>query len=116
MSIEHIRALERAIGNIRRFHEAQKLAPIVVETSPGVLCERIVRAIPTVGLYVPAGSAPLPSALLMAAVPGCAAGRPAASSKPAKNAWKSGETLVGSYLDVRVTRAGPNSLAGESIH
>jgi histidinol dehydrogenase len=72
--VEQIRALERAIGNIRRFHEAQKLAPIVVETSPGVTCERIVRAIPSVGLYVPAGSAPLPSALIMAAVPAQIAG------------------------------------------
>lgn len=74
VSIDHIRALERAIGNIRRFHEAQKLAPIVVETSPGVTCERIVRPIPSVGLYVPAGSAPLPSALIMAAVPALLAG------------------------------------------
>jgi histidinol dehydrogenase len=74
VSIDHIRALERAIGNIRRFHEAQKLAPIVVETSPGVTCERIVRPIPAVGLYVPAGSAPLPSALIMAAVPALLAG------------------------------------------
>jgi histidinol dehydrogenase len=72
--IEQIRALERAIGNVRRFHEAQKLAPILVETSPGVTCERIVRAIPSVGLYVPAGSAPLPSALIMVAVPAQIAG------------------------------------------
>lgn len=72
--IDQIRALERAIGNIRRFHEAQKLPPILVETSPGVTCERIVRAIPAVGLYVPAGSAPLPSALIMAAVPAQIAG------------------------------------------
>jgi histidinol dehydrogenase len=76
VSIDHIRALERAIGNIRRFHEAQKLSPIVVETSPGVVCERIVRPIASVGLYVPAGSAPLPSALIMAAVPALIAGCP----------------------------------------
>jgi histidinol dehydrogenase len=76
VSIDHIRALERAIGNIRRFHEAQKLAPIVIETSPGVVCERIVRPISSVGLYVPAGSAPLPSALIMAAVPALIAGCP----------------------------------------
>ncbi len=72
--LEQIRALERAIANIRRFHEAQKLDPILVATSPGVLCERIVRPIPSIGLYVPAGSAPLPSALLMAAVPAQIAG------------------------------------------
>lgn len=68
--------MERAIGNIRRFHEAQKLAPIVIETSPGVVCERIVRPIASVGLYVPAGSAPLPSALIMVAVPALLAGCP----------------------------------------
>lgn len=76
VSIDHIRALERAIGNIRRFHEAQKLAPLVIETSPGVVCERIVRPIASVGLYVPSGSAPLPSALIMAAVPALLAGCP----------------------------------------
>ncbi len=74
VSIDHIRAMERAIGNVRRFHEAQKLAPIVIETSPGVVCERIVRPIGSIGLYVPAGSAPLPSALIMVGVPALIAG------------------------------------------
>lgn len=74
VSIEHIRAMERAIGNVRRFHEAQKLAPLVIETSPGVVCERIVRPIGSIGVYVPAGSAPLPSALIMVGVPALIAG------------------------------------------
>lgn len=69
-------AIERAAGNVRRFHEAQRLAPLAVETSPGVRCERIVRPIQSVGLYVPAGSAPLPSALIMSAVPARIAGCP----------------------------------------
>ena len=56
-----IAALQRAIDNVRVFHAAQMPAPLVVETSPGVRCERIVRPIDAVGLYVPAGSAPLPS-------------------------------------------------------
>ena len=55
-------ALERAIDNVRRFHAAQLPAPLSLETSPGVRCERIVRPIDAVGLYVPGGSAPLPSA------------------------------------------------------
>ena len=67
-------ALERAAANVRRFHEAQRLAPLSIETSPGVRCERIVRPIGAVGLYVPAGSAPLPSALIMSAVPAAIAG------------------------------------------
>ena len=69
-------AIERAAGNVRRFHEAQRLVPLAVETSPGVRCERIVRPIQSVGLYVPAGSAPLPSALIMSAVPARVAGCP----------------------------------------
>lgn len=72
-----IAALERAVENVTRFHEAQRAAPLRVETMPGVICERITRPIDAVGLYVPAGSAPLPSTALMLAVPariaGCAA-------------------------------------------
>lgn len=69
-------ALERAIDNVRRFHAAQLPAPLSVETSPGVRCERITRPIDSVGLYVPGGSAPLPSALIMSAVPAELAGCP----------------------------------------
>jgi len=71
-----LQAIERAVANVRRFHEAQRLAPLSIETSPGVRCERIVRPIQAVGLYVPAGSAPLPSALIMSAVPAMIAGCP----------------------------------------
>ncbi|MDY6945053.1 MAG: histidinol dehydrogenase [Pseudomonadota bacterium] len=67
-------ALERAIGNVRRFHEAQLGKPLRVETSPGVVCERHFRAIDAVGLYVPAGVAPLPSTAIMLAVPASTAG------------------------------------------
>ncbi len=69
-------ALQRAIDNVRRFHEAQQLKDIAIETEPGVRCERILRPIERVGLYVPAGSAPLPSALIMSAVPAAIAGCP----------------------------------------
>jgi histidinol dehydrogenase len=69
-----VAAMQRAAANVRRFHEAQRLAPLSIETSPGVRCERIVRPIGAVGLYVPAGSAPLPSALIMTAVPAAIAG------------------------------------------
>jgi histidinol dehydrogenase len=67
-------AIEAAIDNIRRFHEAQRQAPIDIETMPGVRCQRLPRAIQSVGLYVPAGSAPLPSAAMMLAVPAAIAG------------------------------------------
>jgi histidinol dehydrogenase len=67
-------ALGRAIDNVRRFHEAQLADPISMQVSPGVTCERQYRAIDAVGLYVPAGVAPLPSAAIMLAVPARIAG------------------------------------------
>ncbi len=69
-------ALERAIGNVRRFHEAQRSPPLALDMAPGVRCERIEVPIAAVGLYVPAGSAPLPSAAIMTAVPAQIAGCP----------------------------------------
>src|SRR6202008_2188215 len=71
-----IAAIERAIDNVSRFHEAQAPKPFAMDTMPGVRCERIIRAIQAVGLYVPAGSAPLPSAVIMLAVPARIAGCP----------------------------------------
>ncbi len=62
-------AIDRAKANIERFHSAQIPTPIDVETEPGVFCRREARAIETVGLYVPGGTAPLVSTLLMLAVP-----------------------------------------------
>lgn len=62
-------ALARAIDNVRRFHQAQRTAPISIETSRGMRCERLELPIRAVGLYVPAGSAPLPSTAIMNAVP-----------------------------------------------
>ena len=62
-------AIEIAIRNINTFHAAQLTDPIRVETAPGVICERVNRPIGAVGLYVPAGSAPLPSTAIMLAVP-----------------------------------------------
>jgi histidinol dehydrogenase len=62
-------AIDRAIDNVRRFHAAQISPPLRVETAPGVICERFSVPIRAVGLYVPAGSAPLPSTAIMLAVP-----------------------------------------------
>ena len=69
-------ALECAIDNVERFHRTHDLNRVSLETVPGVLCERIYRPIEAVGLYVPAGSAPLPSAVVMLAVPARIAGCP----------------------------------------
>ena len=69
-------AIDLAIANVRRFHEAQRPEPVAVETMPGVLCERVSHPIDAVGLYVPAGTAPLPSAAIMLAVPAAIASCP----------------------------------------
>ena len=67
-------ALEVAAANIRKFHEAQRMQPIEVETTPGVVCRQKAVPINTVGLYVPGGNAPLFSTVLMLAVPAQIAG------------------------------------------
>ncbi|WP_162046619.1 histidinol dehydrogenase [Vibrio taketomensis] len=67
-------ALEQAYANIAKFHKAQKPQPIKVETLPGVMCEQVTRPIQKVGLYIPGGSAPLPSTVLMLGVPAQIAG------------------------------------------
>jgi histidinol dehydrogenase len=69
-------AIETAIETVRKFHAAQLPAPLRVETAPGVICERIHVPMRAVGLYVPAGSAPLPSTAIMLAVPAAIAGCP----------------------------------------
>jgi histidinol dehydrogenase len=76
LNSEQRTALERAIANVQSFHSAQRGETIKVETSPGVVCERHYRAIDAVGLYVPAGTAPLPSTAIMLGVPARIAGCP----------------------------------------
>ena len=67
-------AIEEAAGRIELFHRAAAPQPVAVDTAPGVRVERILRPISRVGLYVPAGSAPLPSTALMLGVPARIAG------------------------------------------
>ncbi len=69
-------AITEAAGRIRTFHQAGMPSDYAVETAPGVVCERVMRPIERVGLYVPAGSAPLPSTALMLGVPAQLAGCP----------------------------------------
>lgn len=63
------RAIDEARSRIEMFHRATAPQPLRIETAAGVGCERILRPIERVGLYVPAGSAPLPSTALMLGVP-----------------------------------------------
>ena len=67
-------AIAVAASNIKKFHAAQQRPILEVETMPGVTCWRKGVAIEKVGIYVPGGSAPLFSTLLMLAIPAVQAG------------------------------------------
>jgi histidinol dehydrogenase len=68
------KAIERAAANIRKFHEAQRFETNVIETTPGVKCWQKSVGIEKVGLYIPGGTAPLFSTILMLAIPASIAG------------------------------------------
>ena len=74
LSTNRIAALQRAYQQITAFHQAQQFTAIEVTTSPGVVCELRSEPLESVGLYIPAGSAPLPSTVLMLGVPAQLAG------------------------------------------
>jgi histidinol dehydrogenase len=74
LSVDVINAIDMAYQNIKTFHEAQIPTDISVETQPGVLCEQKHVALEVVGLYIPGGSAPLPSTVLMLGVSAQVAG------------------------------------------
>ncbi|MFN3554589.1 MAG: histidinol dehydrogenase [Bacteroidales bacterium] len=67
-------AIRTAAANIGKFHAAQKCEPVMLETSPGVRCWQKTVPLQRVGLYIPGGSAPLFSSVLMLAVPARIAG------------------------------------------
>ena len=67
-------AIQLAKSNIEKFHFAQKTAPVVIETMEGVNCWQEKRPIQKIGLYIPGGTAPLFSTVLMLAVPANLAG------------------------------------------
>lgn len=69
-------AMAVAVSNIDTFHQAQKLPGVDVETQPGVRCQQVTRPVASVGLYIPGGSAPLFSTVLMLATPARIAGCP----------------------------------------
>lgn len=68
------KAIQTAAENISRFHSAQKRDPLVVETMPGVKCWRKAVPITKVGIYIPGGTAPLFSTVLMLGIPASLAG------------------------------------------
>jgi histidinol dehydrogenase len=70
-----VQALEQAADRVRRFHQAQPVTSWITQNMGGTLGQ-LVRPIRRVGLYIPAGSAPLPSSVLMSAIPAQVAGVP----------------------------------------
>ncbi|MCL4409966.1 histidinol dehydrogenase [Aliidiomarina haloalkalitolerans] len=63
------RAIDQAYNNIRQFHLAQQPQNVQVETMPGIVCEQRFQPLERVGLYIPGGSASLPSTVLMLGIP-----------------------------------------------
>jgi histidinol dehydrogenase len=68
------KAIELAAENIEKFHAAQKREVVKIETTPGVTCWRKAEPIQKVGIYIPGGSAPLFSTVLMLSIPAKLAG------------------------------------------
>jgi histidinol dehydrogenase len=100
LSGAQIAAMQQAISNVRQFHAAQGAPALRVETTPGVVCERISVPIRAVGLYVPAGTAPLPSTAIMLAVPAAIAGCPLRimCTPPARSGAANAAVLVAARL------------------
>ncbi len=97
---KRLKAIETAYRQIHAFHSAQKADDITVETTPGVKCTLKTESIESVGLYIPAGSAPLPSTVLMLGVPAKLAGcqRTVLVCPPDKNGQLANEILVAADL------------------
>ena len=74
VSVELIESIRLAHHNIYAFHEAQRFAGVKTETAPGVTCWQKSVPIEKVGLYIPGGTAPLFSTVLMLATPAKIAG------------------------------------------
>ncbi|MEX0661376.1 MAG: histidinol dehydrogenase [Balneolaceae bacterium] len=67
-------AIDRAMNNIFKFHREQFSGSLEVETMTGVVCSRVAKPIERVGLYIPGGTAPLPSTTMMLGIPALVAG------------------------------------------
>ncbi len=97
---KRLKAINTAYNHIKSFHSAQTQEDVFVETCPGVRCTLKTEAIESVGLYIPAGSAPLPSTVLMLGVPAQLTGckRTVLVCPPNKNGQLANEVLVAAGL------------------
>ncbi len=93
-------AIGQAKANIEKFHAGQAEKPEIIETMPGVFCWRKAVGIERVGLYIPAGTAPLFSTVLMLAIPARLAGcrEIVVCSPPGKNGRVNAATLYAARL------------------
>lgn len=93
-------AMQTAKSNIESFHALQMPKAIELETMPGVLCRREPRALDSAGLYVPGGTAPLVSTMMMLATPAKIAGVPkrVVVTPPAKDGSINSYVLAAAYL------------------
>lgn len=94
---EDLAAMDFAVDQVRFYHEATKPKPLAVQSLPGVTSRRVWRPIETCGLYVPGGSAPLVSTLIMLAEPARVAGVPnrIAVTPPGKDGKPNPAIIVG---------------------
>lgn len=76
LAAEDLAAIELAVGNVRRHHDAARPRALETEPFPGVVCRQVWRPVRACGLYAPGGAAPLVSTLIMLAEPARAAGVP----------------------------------------
>ena len=98
-------AIEASAARIEAFHRAGMPQAFALETAPGVRCERVLRPIARVGLYVPAGSAPLPSTALMLGIPARLAGCPdIVLCTPPRNDGRVDETVLVAARRCGITR------------
>jgi len=92
-------AIDTAAKNIKRFHKRQTPKSYEIETIPGIKCSREFRAIENVGLYIPGGSAVLPSTMLMLGIPAMLAGcKRVAVCSPSKSGKINYPLLYAAYI------------------
>lgn len=100
VSEELVSAMELAARNIRKFHSSQQIASDPIDIQAGISCWRSSRAIKSVGLYVPGGTAVLPSSVLMLGIPATLAGcsRVALTVPPLKDGTVSPAVLAAAKI------------------
>lgn len=102
VSPEYKRAVRVASANIKKFHQLQLPNKYSVETMPGIKCSREFRTIENIGLYIPGGTAILPSTLMMLAIPAIIAGcKRIVICSPAKKSISPEVLYIAKFLGIK---------------